>query len=96
MPAPYYHQGGSQDMQQNTNQDEQLARKILAYLNENSGSAFTVQELAEERHIYSSRPLIQKSLAILLREGLVKVKNKGNLPGYQAVLREKAKTRDSG
>lgn len=79
-------------MQQNPRHDD-LTNRILAILTQNSNTAFTVQELVEERHIFSSRPLIQKSLSILLREGLVKVRNKGNEPGYQAVNLEQAKPR---
>ena len=77
-------------MQQQTGQNE-LSRKILAFLNDNYNNAYTVQELVEERHIYSSKALIQKSLAGLLREGLIKVKNKGNVPGYQAVFLQNAR-----
>jgi hypothetical protein len=72
-------------MQQNPKHDD-LTNRILAILTQNTNTVFTVQELVEERHIFSSRPLIQKSLSVLLREGLVKVKNKGNEPGYQAVI----------
>jgi hypothetical protein len=82
-------------MQQQTGQDT-LARRILSFLSENSGTSYTLQELVEERYIYSSKPLIQQSLTGLLREGRIKVKNKGNLLSYQVVLlQQKNKTSDT-
>ena len=77
-------------MQQQLGQDA-LARRILSFLSDNSGTSYTLQELVEDRYIYSSKPLIQKSLAGLLREGLIKVKNKGNVPSYQVVLLQQKK-----
>lgn len=72
-------------MRQHSRHDE-LANKILVFLNDNYNTAFTAQELVEDRHIYSSKPSVQKSLSALLREGLIKVKSKGNEIGYQAVI----------
>ena len=72
----------------------ELANKILVFLNDNFNTSFTVQELVEDRHIYSSRQLVQQSLSALLHEGLIKVKNKGNEIGYQAVIFQNAKAED--
>ncbi len=72
-------------MQQYIGQDA-LARRIMSFLNEHAGNAYTVQELVEDRYIYSSRPLIQKGLDELVREGLVRVKYRGNSPVYQVIV----------
>ncbi len=74
-------------MQQYLGEDA-LARRILSFLNENSNNSFTVQEMIEDRYIYSSRQLIQKSLNTLLREGMIRVKNRGSLIAYQVILKQ--------
>ena len=71
-------------MQQQIKQDE-LTKKILSFLNENSNNSYTIQELVESRYIYSSKQLIQQSLAKLLRDGLVRVKTRGSSLTYQVV-----------
>ena len=77
-------------MQQQSGQDA-LTRKIISFLSDHSDSSYTVQELVEDRYIYSSKLLIQKSLSELLREGLIKVQNKGKIPSYQVVLLQQKK-----
>ncbi len=74
-------------MQQSFGQDA-VARKILSFLNENSNNSYTVQEMIEDRYIYSSKQQIQQSLNSLLREGLVRVKNRGSQIAYQVILKQ--------
>ncbi len=74
-------------MQQYLGQDA-LSRRILSFLNENSNNSYTIQELLEERNIYSSKQLVQQSLSVLLREGLVRVKNRGSQIAYQVIVKQ--------
>jgi hypothetical protein len=65
-------------------QDE-LARRILTFLRDNSGRWYTVQELVDERIASGSTQEIQKSLGGLVKKGLVKVKSMGSELCYQIV-----------
>ncbi|MBN1368064.1 MAG: hypothetical protein JW967_09070 [Dehalococcoidales bacterium] len=79
-------------MSQDNRQQQELTRRIYSFLNEHWDTIFTVQELVEDRHIYRAKSSIQSSLNSLLRQGLIRVKNKGNELGYQAVLFQKTKS----
>jgi predicted HTH transcriptional regulator len=63
----------------------ELAKKILTFLQKNSGHSYTVQELVNERAISSSTQKIQQGIEELLKQGLVKVKSKGSELSYQIV-----------
>ncbi len=73
-----------------TSQDK-LTGKIFALLTEYPNHFFTVKELIEDRHIYSSRQQIQRSLEELLRGGLVKVTMKGKETSYQIITPQQKK-----
>jgi hypothetical protein len=64
---------------------DELARRILTFLRDNSGRWYTVKELVDERIASGSTQEIQKSLGGLLKEGLVKVKSMGSELCYQIV-----------
>lgn len=67
---------------------DELSLKILAFLHENSGGAFTTQAIAAERSIYSSPDKVQEKIGDLTRKGLVKVIVRGRETTYQIILRK--------
>ena len=69
-------------------QDE-LARRILAFLQDNAGRWYTVKELVDERIASGSTKEIQKRLETPVKEGLVKVKSMGGELCYQIVSAKK-------
>jgi hypothetical protein len=62
-----------------------FTKGILTVLRFNSGRSYTTKELAEDQQLLSSTQQITKSVGLLVRQGLVKVKNRGYERCYQVV-----------
>jgi len=72
-------------MDRNPLAQDELARRILTFLRDNSGRWYTVKELVNEHIASGSTKEIQKRLETPVKEGLVKVKSMGGELCYQIV-----------
>jgi hypothetical protein len=66
-----------------------FTKGTLTLLRDNSGRSYTTKELAEAQHLFSSTPQITKSVGLLVKQGLVKVKSRGSEFCYQVVPAQK-------
>ena len=66
-----------------------FTKGILTLLRTNSGRSYTTKELAEAQHLYGSTSQITKSIELLIKQGLVKVKSRGSELCYQVVPAQK-------
>jgi hypothetical protein len=62
-----------------------FTKGILMLLRDNSGRSYTTKELAEAQHTFAATTQITKSVALLVKQGLVKVKSRGCEVCYQVV-----------
>jgi hypothetical protein len=66
-----------------------FTKGILALLRDNSGRSYTMRELIETQHLFDSIPQATKSIELLVKQGLVKVKIRGRDLCYQVMPPEK-------
>jgi hypothetical protein len=66
-----------------------FTKGILMLFSDNSGRSYTTKELAEAQHLFSSTPQLKRSIELLVKQGLVKVKIRGSELCYQAVPAQK-------
>jgi len=62
-----------------------FTKGILTLLRDNSGRSYTTKELAEAQHLFAATTQITKSVGLLVKQGLVKVKRRGSEACYQAI-----------
>jgi len=63
-----------------------FTKQILMFLRNNSGRSFTTKELADMQHCHDSLSPITKSVELLVKQGLAKVKSRGGELCYQVIL----------
>ena len=66
-----------------------FTKGILTLFRDNSGRSYTTKELAEAQHLFSSIPQLKKSIELLVKQGLVKVKIRGSELCYQVIPAQK-------
>lgn len=66
-----------------------FTKGVLVLLRDNSGRSFTTREVAEAKHLVNSIPQITSSIELLVKQGMVKVKIRGNVLCYQLTPPEK-------
>ena len=66
-----------------------FTKGILTLLSDNSGRSYTKRELAEDQHFCNSTQQITKSVELLVKQELVKIKSKGGEICYQAIPAQK-------
>ena len=66
-----------------------FTKGILTLFSDNSGRSYTTKELAEAQHLFSSMPQLKKSIELLVKQGLLKVKSRGSELCYQVVPAQK-------
>jgi len=66
-----------------------FTKGILTLFRDNSGRSYTTKELAEAQHLFGSIPQLKKSIELLVKQGLVKVKSRGSELCYQVVPAQK-------
>jgi hypothetical protein len=62
-----------------------FTKGILTLLRDNSGRSYTTKELAEAQHLFAATTQITKSVGLLVKQGLVKVKSRGGEICYQVI-----------
>lgn len=60
-----------------------LTNKIVSFLRQNPKNSYTAEELASDRSIEATTKQVQLVIALLMREGMIKVNNKEGKVAYQ-------------
>jgi hypothetical protein len=60
-----------------------FTKGILTLFRDNSGRSYTTKELVEAKHLFNSIPQAKKSVELLVKQGLLKVKSRGSEICYQ-------------
>lgn len=62
---------------------------ILELFSGNPGRSYTTKELVEAKRLYNSIPQVKKSVELLVKQGLLKVKSRGSEICYQCIPAQK-------
>lgn len=66
-----------------------ITKRVMTLLRDNPGRSYTAKELADEQPIFGSNEQIRKSVDLLLKQWVVKVKSRGSELCYQFIPAQK-------
>ncbi len=66
-----------------------FTKGVLKLFSDNSSRSYTTNELADAQHLFGSIPQLKRSIELLVKQGLVKVKRRGSELCYQVVPAQK-------